>query len=199
MHKITNDLARALSLALDAHSTQMRKGSGTPYISHPLAVAAIAIEFGADEEQAKAALMHDTVEDGGQLYLERIHNEFGARVAAIVLGCTDCVGDTTGSKPPWLARKKNYLAHLESARHDVLLVCASDKLHNARSIVSDLQVTGLAVFDRFSATQEQTLWYYSSLADIFTRRDVAIAPSLNRAVLQMQALTSKLQGQKKSH
>jgi (p)ppGpp synthase/HD superfamily hydrolase len=199
MHKITNDLARALSLALDAHSHQARKGTNTAYISHPLAVAAIAIEFGADEEQAKAALMHDAVEDGGQLYLDRIRREFGGRVTAIVLGCTDCVGDTTGKKPPWLTRKKNYLAHLESASYDVLLVCASDKLHNARSIVSDLQETGLAVFDRFSATQDQTLWYYGALVEIFMRRDVCIAPALNRLVLQMNALSSALQGQKKSH
>jgi hypothetical protein len=45
-----------------------------------------------------------------------------------------------------------------------------DKLHNARAIVSDFRLVGAAVFDRFTATREQTIWYYRRLARIFAHR-----------------------------
>ena len=51
-----------------------------------------------------------------------------------------------------------------------LLVSACDKLHNARSIVADIRTIGEEVFDRFSATHEQTIWYYRRLAGVFKRQ-----------------------------
>jgi GTP pyrophosphokinase len=52
----------------------------------------------------------------------------------------------------------------------VLIVSACDKLHNLRSITEDLRHSGGAVFDRFSATPEQTIWYFRSLTEVFARR-----------------------------
>ena len=46
----------ALQYAAEAHRDQVRKGSGIPYVSHLLAVSAIALENGADEDEAIAAL-----------------------------------------------------------------------------------------------------------------------------------------------
>jgi (p)ppGpp synthase/HD superfamily hydrolase len=78
---------RALVLASELHRTQTRKESGTPYVAHLLSVAALAIEHGADEDQAIAALLHDAVEDQGGLPTgERIRGLFGDRVAELVLG-----------------------------------------------------------------------------------------------------------------
>ena len=57
---ITPRFSRALSLAIEAHDGDFRKGTTIPYISHPLAVASIAMEYGADEDQAIAALLHDS-------------------------------------------------------------------------------------------------------------------------------------------
>ena len=59
--------AEAVEFATVMHDGQVRKGSGVPYISHPLAVAAIALQHGADEDQAIAALLHDVPEDCGGL------------------------------------------------------------------------------------------------------------------------------------
>jgi hypothetical protein len=73
------------------------------------------------------------------------------------------------AKPPWLERKTAYLDHLGvlvADGHPAALVSLCDKLHNARSIVadaSDPDGPGPAVFDRFTATAEQTAWYYRSL------------------------------------
>ena len=43
--------------------------------------------------------------------------------------------------------------------YSTLLVSASDKLHNARSIVRDLRVIGDQVWGRFSVSKQETLWY----------------------------------------
>ena len=186
---LTNRLSQALALAIEAHDGQLRKETTIPYIAHPMAVASIALEYGADEDQAMAALLHDAVEDGGAKYAKIIRSKFGDRVADIVNGCTDGVPDNNGIKPPWKQRKESYIAHLKSASDDVLLVSGSDKLHNARAIVSDLQNIGNRVFDRFSSSKEQTLWYYQSLADIFKTRNTPTAKALSETVAQMHALS----------
>lgn len=184
---LTQRFALGLELALRAHDGQVRKGTSIPYIAHPMAVASIALEYGADEDQAIAALLHDAVEDGGAEYEHEIRERFGSRVADIVMGCTDGVPDAAGQKPPWRQRKAKYLAHLAQADAQTLLVSGSDKLHNARAILADLHTVGEAVFDRFTASKEETLWYYTSLAAIFSRRDVPVAAALADTVSQMRA------------
>jgi (p)ppGpp synthase/HD superfamily hydrolase len=186
---LTERLSKALALAIEAHDGQLRKETTIPYIAHPMAVAAIALEYGADEDQAMAALLHDAVEDGGAKYAEIIRSKFGDRVANIVDGCTDGIPDKKGNKLDWKPRKEAYIAHLKSASDDVLLVSGSDKLHNARAIVSDLQNIGLGVFDRFSSSKADTLWYYQSLADIFKSRNTPTSKALGETVAQMHALS----------
>ena len=187
---LTDRIAQALAMAVLAHDGQTRKGTAIPYIAHPMAVASIALEHGADEEQAMAALLHDAVEDGGAHYAQRIREVFGQRVADIVLGCTDGVPDAAGHKPPWQERKLRYIAHLQQASDDVLLVSGSDKLHNARAIVEDLLRIGPAVFERFTASKEETLWYYESLAKVFTERGTPMARALQNKVRRMRELAA---------
>ena len=182
-------LPTALAIALDAHKTQIRKGTSIPYISHPMAVASIALEFGATEDQAIAALLHDAIEDGGASYAHSIEALFGTYVLTLVQDCTDGIPDQSGEKALWIDRKTAYLEHLQEASDEVLLVSCSDKLHNARAIVSDLITEGPSVFNRFSATTEQTLWYYRQLATIFTNRKTPPAKALESAVSQMEALS----------
>ena len=184
---LTQRFAQGLELAVRAHDGQVRKGTSIPYIAHPMGVASIALEYGADEDQAIAALLHDAVEDGGTHFEQEIRERFGARVADMVMGCTDGVPDAAGQKPPWKQRKEKYLAHLAQADTQTLLVSGSDKLHNARAILADLHTVGEAVFDRFTASKEETLWYYTSLAAIFSRRSVPVAAALADTVSQMRA------------
>lgn len=161
--------AEAVMVAADAHAGQVRKGTSIPYIVHPLAVSALVVEFGGDEDQAIAGLLHDVVEDCGVSLLD-LADRFGTRVAAIVEGCTDGAPDERGIKAPWRERKQRYLVHLEEEFQETLLVSACDKLHNARAIVSDVRLLGDAVFDRFAAPRDQVIWYYRSLAGVFQRR-----------------------------
>ena len=66
----------------------------------------------------------------------------------------------------------------------------SDKLHNARAIVEDLLNVGHSVFDRFTATPDQTIWYYESLSKIFTERGIRIAKPLADTVRRMKQLAN---------
>jgi (p)ppGpp synthase/HD superfamily hydrolase len=186
-----HSLSKALAIAMQAHAGQVRKGTNIPYISHPMAVCGLAMEYGADEEQAMAALLHDAVEDGGIKYADIIGRELGERVLALVQGCTDGVPDANGVKPEWMPRKLAYLAHLRHAPDDVLMVSGADKLHNARAIVIDLEAIGTEVYDRFTASMDDTLWYYQSLAEIFTERQVPMAAALQREVALMYRLSHK--------
>src|SRR5688572_33316507 len=90
---------QALHYAVLIHAGQIRKGTEIPYVAHVLGVASIALEYGANEDEAIAALLHDAVEDGGGVdRLEDIRSRFGENVAAIVAACTDAY---VVPKPPW--------------------------------------------------------------------------------------------------
>ena len=180
-------LADATAFALQIHSRQTRKGSNMPYISHLLSVAGLVLEHGGDEEQAIAALLHDAVEDQGAHQATTIADRFGDRVTAIVIGCTDA---DTLPKPPWQPRKEAYIAHLEHATADILLVSCADKLHNARAICTDLRTIGSAVYDRFTGGRDGTLWYYETLSKVFTRLlPGPLSAELAQAVCQMRTLS----------
>jgi (p)ppGpp synthase/HD superfamily hydrolase len=184
---LTTRFDEALVLAAELHRTQTRKATNVPYVAHVLAVAALALEHGADEDQAIAALLHDAVEDqGGMATAARIRARFGPRVHDLVLALTDA---TVVPKPPWRARKETYLTHLRTAPADVLLVSACDKVHNARAIVADHAEHGAALWQRFSGGRDGTLWYYRELAAIFRSRGPArLAALLDELATTMQRL-----------
>ena len=78
---------KALIFAAKAHHGKYRKGSGLPYIVHPIAVAALAHERGWPEHVVVACLLHDTVEDTATT-IEDVRAEFGEKVARIVAALT---------------------------------------------------------------------------------------------------------------
>jgi (p)ppGpp synthase/HD superfamily hydrolase len=185
---------RALAWASLLHRAQQRKGSEVPYVAHLLATAAIAVEHGASEDEAIAALLHDAIEDqavsfGGAPELRAaIRERFGETVLAIVEACTDA---DTMPKPPWKERKVAYLARLAQAGPPVLLVSCADKLHNVRSTVADLAATTdpEAYWKKFNGGRDGTLWYYRSLARIFLERFPGrLSEELARAVLELTVL-----------
>ena len=183
---LTDRFDEALAYASRAHRAQIRKGSGIPYVSHLLGVASLALELGADEDQAIAALLHDAVEDqGGAERLADIRARFGDRVAEIVADCTDT---DVEPKPPWQARKEAYVASLADKPPHSLLVSLADKLHNAGAILTDLTAHGPSVWGRFTGGREGSLWYYKALSEAFEARLPGPAANrLARLVKDMQA------------
>ncbi|MCW8088030.1 HD domain-containing protein [Sabulicella glaciei] len=181
-------LSEASTLAFRLHAEQHRKSTTIPYIAHLMAVSALVLEHGGDQEQAVAALLHDAIEDCGPEHEGEIAARFGPRVAAIVRACTDA---DTFPKPPWRARKEAYIAHLAKVEDDALLVSACDKLHNARAIVADLRALGPDMMERFTGGLEGTMWYYGALLEAFAARLGAghrLVADLAQEVQQMQAL-----------
>jgi (p)ppGpp synthase/HD superfamily hydrolase len=178
---------QALEYASVIHSGQFRKSTGIPYISHLLGVASIALEYGADEKEAIAALLHDAGEDaGGAGRVADIHVRFGDKVAKIVEGCSDTL---IKEKPEWRQRKATYVAHLESADASTILVSASDKLHNARAILRDLRRDGDAIFDRFNGKKDGTLRYYRALVTAFEKHgENELLAELDRVVSEIETL-----------
>jgi GTP pyrophosphokinase len=182
-------LHAALDYAADAHQAQARKGGTIPYLSHVLGVSSLVIEYGGDEDQAIAGLLHDVLEDCGAHHADPIRKRFGERVLNMVEACTDGTPDASGQKAPWQERKQAYLEHLAAVAQDALLVSACDKLHNARAIAGDL-ASGHDVFARFKGGRDGTLWYYQSLLAIFEDRlgrDAPLAVELRWTIGRMLA------------
>lgn len=183
----------AVAYAADAHAGQVRKGTAIPYIEHPLGVASLVIKFGGSEDQAIAALLHDVVEDCDPVYGEKIQEVFGSRVASIVAQLTDGVKDENGAKPDWRARKVKHLAALRDASPDVLLVMACDKIHNARSLRSELPLRGLNAYAKFRGGIDGTFWYLKSCADLAGGTPAGVV--LSSLVYEIGQITSALLSQ----
>lgn len=178
----------ALVYATQLHANQVRKGSGVPYISHLLSVAALVLEDGGDEDQAIAALLHDAIEDqGGTKTREEIRQRFGEKVVSIVDGCTE---DETLPKPPWKERKLNYLEKMRFASSEIRRVALADKLHNARSIVADWEQEGEKVWHRFKGGKEGTLWFYRSFLEIYQQKvSNSFTQELARLISRLEVTT----------
>ncbi len=177
----------ALLYTTRLHRDQKRKGTNTPYVNHLLAVTAIVGESGGTENEVVAALLHDAPEDqGGKERLEDIRTRFGETVAEIVDGCTDTYEEP---KPAWRPRKEAYVERMSSEPASIQLVSAADKLHNARSILSDLRDIGEDLWDRFTGGKEGTLWYYRALVGSYTAKQASpVVEELDRVVREIEAL-----------
>ena len=174
------------------HAGQIRKETDIPYLAHLLGVASIALEYGATENEAIGALLHDAGEDaGGRGRIEDIRQRFGDPVADIVQGCTD---SEVVPKPEWRKRKEDYIAHLPKASRSVRLVSASDKLNNARAILRDYRTHGEKVWSRFTGKKQGTLWYYRELVTAFAKAEKKAKKSelvaeLDRVVSEIEMLS----------
>ena len=197
MKKAGSRLCRAIAMAEEVHEGVTRKGTDIPYLAHVVGVSALVMEFGGNEDETIAGLLHDTIEDGGNptAIRARILEEFGPRVLQIVEAMTDAAPEAGEVKPPWRERKEAYIAHLsETDDAGVHRVCMADKLYNLRATNSDLAEIGDAVWDRFKAGAEGQAWYYAELGRAFaagplggSAQQVAYASEVRRLV---QAVTA---------
>ena len=181
-------LVEGVAFAAQLHATQFRRGSKTPYLSHLLAVAALVMEDGGSEDEVIAALLHDSIEDQGDRYVggrpalrNHIGKEFGRVVLDIVNACTDDDGYDKGSyltpeaeKIAWRRRKQEYLDHLqEVSDHRVLRVSCADKLHNARTLLTDHRELGDSLWERFTTkSRTDQMWVYQNLCDVYLTKGV---------------------------
>jgi (p)ppGpp synthase/HD superfamily hydrolase len=185
---LTTRFDEAVAYAAALHATQIRKGTRVPYIAHLLGVASLVLEADGDEDMTIGGLLHDAAEDqGGEVRLHDIKARFGTAVAGYVRACSDYLGTDPSQKPPWRPRKEMYLKQLRTEGVKTVTVSMADKVHNARSIITDLH-NGIWVFDKFKATPDDTIWYYTSCLEIARAKDVspALVTPLERAVQGMR-------------
>lgn len=189
---LTGRFAEAVRWASHLHADQARKGTRIAYVSHLLAVSSLVLEDGGTEEEAIAGVLHDAIEDCHIAEAE-IRARFGGPVARIVVACSDDLGGPRDERD-WRARKEAYLAHLEKTDlpAGTLRVSAADKLHNARSILSDLREHGPSVWDRFHADADAQRWYYGEVARVLeAHHDSVLTRELRRTVDDLTAEIDK--------
>jgi (p)ppGpp synthase/HD superfamily hydrolase len=162
-----NQIEEAIEIAAEAHQGQYRKGTDTPYITHPYAVGLILMEAGCPAAMIVAGILHDTVEDT-DLTLESIQERFGEHVADIVDGCSE------NKALRWRARKTERIEALRTASPEVCTVTCADKLHNLRTIISEYDVIGDAIWERFHGSVDDQEWYYRSILNAISERDASL-------------------------
>lgn len=128
----TAQLLKALEFAAARHRDQRRKDAeASPYINHPIALAALLAHTGGVEDLVvlQAAILHDTIEDTETTY-EELLALFGKEVADVVLECTD---DKTLEKHERKQRQVDRAPHKSRA---AALVKLADKTCNLRDIAA---------------------------------------------------------------
>ena len=126
-------IRQAYEFARDQHGAQLRK-DGSPFVTHPLAVAQIvAEELHLDSESIEAALLHDTIEDTAATH-EQLAKMFSPTVADLVEGVSKLtrVHYTSKEEEQMENLRKMLMAMSKDIR--VILIKISDRLHNMRTM-----------------------------------------------------------------
>ena len=184
---LTDRLAQAVDLATELHGRQ-RKKTGAPVLSHLLEVCGYTLRGGGDEDQAIAALLHDSAEkSGGRATLARIEQTFGQKVGKIVLDCTDSFDGE--ARPKWINVKE---MQVERFRREALpescLVYAADKLSNSREIERRLRAEGPQIWSEYGGGRDGHLWYFRAMHTVF----VEIA-GMNPIVAELHECLTRLE------
>jgi len=148
---------KAYNFAVDVHKNQKRL-SGDPYISHPIAVAAILCDLKVDTATITTALLHDTIEDTEATYSE-VNKLFGKEIADLVEGVTKISRLEDKSKEYSVAENFRKLILATSKDIRVLLVKLADRLHNMRTI------SNITNPDKRLRIAKETMEIYSPLAE----------------------------------
>ena len=123
-------IKRAYDVAAYWHRGQQLK-SGDAYIAHPLAVAAVLAEIGADDQTLCAALLHDTLE-GTSYTLVALREEFGAEVADLVAGVMALDAAPDGEIALSGTGSANTAA--DSCDTRIIVIKLADRLHSMRTL-----------------------------------------------------------------
>lgn len=151
-----NLINKAFNLAYDAHINQKR-GSGEPYITHPVAVACKLANLHLDHETIMAGLLHDVVEDTPVTKVE-LENKFGTTVSNLVAGVTKLDKlQFNNYKDAQVANiRKMVLAMVQDIR--VILIKLADRTHN-------MQTLGGLRLDKRQRIAKETLEIYAPIAN----------------------------------
>ena len=152
----TKLIMKAYNLAAEKHKDQKR-GSGEPYIIHPLNVAYILASIGMDDNTLCAALLHDVVEDT-DVTQKDLTDLFGQEISDMVAGVTklSTIQFATLEETQVENYRRMFLAMGKDIR--VILIKLADRLHNMRTLKYLKR-------ERQIANAKETLELYAPLAN----------------------------------
>lgn len=204
-------LPRALALAAEVHQGQTRADGTTAYLSHPIAVAALVLRFGGDEDQAAAALVHDAIGDP-RGSITALTAALGPEVARIAHGFADppeaetaaaAAAAANGGVPapirsaasaafdPWRATREAYLGKLRTLDERTLLVVACEELHEGDDLLLDIRARGAAAWKRFPVHSMVVFWYFREVLAIVNSK--ITDPRYRLCVTEYAAMVKGLQ------
>ena len=170
-----NLLEKALMFAAIAHSGQTRKGEpDKPYIVHPIAVAQILMEYGADNNVIAAGYLHDVAEDTN-FSINDIRKHFGNDIADLV----ECATEPDKSKS-WEERKIHTIDTIRDLSLRKKLVIIADKINNAENLKRTFDKKGFKDFSTFKRGEEKQEWYYRNVYKSLLENEDKENPLLKR-------------------
>jgi RelA/SpoT family (p)ppGpp synthetase len=158
-------IERAFALGMKLHEHQQRK-SGDPYFIHPIAVALMLSELGADADTLIAALLHDTVEDT-PLTIPEVERQFSGSVASLIDGVTKLSADDFSMFPDLNEQIETLRKMFTLMQKDIriMLIKLTDRLHN-------MQTAEYLAQERQKLIAEETQEVYVKIADKLSMRDL---------------------------
>jgi|APHig6443717817_1056837.scaffolds.fasta_scaffold00340_8 (p)ppGpp synthase/HD superfamily hydrolase len=185
-------IQKAITYAADAHSSQIRKTSGKPYVSHPFEVGMILTYMGCPTNTICAGLLHDTIEDTNTTR-EDLLELFNEEIAEFV------ASDSENKKLSWEERKQQTIDSIDVISEEVLWIILADKLSNLRSLDQDLQLLKEEIWNVFRRGREQQKWYHESIlaklkgrirelpnsGDIFGKRKIEVLEEYESLIIKV--------------
>ena len=161
VQKNNNVIERALLFSTMAHMGQVRKNQpDKPYIIHPIGVAEILIQYGADNNVIAAGLLHDVVEES-KYTLKDIKREFGEDVAHLVEVASEPERKQSDEErnKNWEDRKQQKIDKTRKLNLREKLVLTADKIDNIENLLRDFKEKHNKDFSAFRIGKEKQEWY----------------------------------------
>ena len=166
---------RAKAFAIKAHMGQVRKSEpDKPMIMHPISVGNLLEEYGYNDGIIAAGYLHDVVEDT-KYTIEDIQNEFGEKVANLVMGASE--PDKTLS---WEERKEHTIKETKTLPLANKLVICADKINNLEDMMLKFERNGKKDFSAFKRGEEQQKWYFTNVYESIIYNEDANLPIFKR-------------------
>ena len=197
--EISSMVPRAFERAAILHRNQIRKGSGYPFIIHPIRVYFILVHFTDDEHTLVAGILHDNQEDIPQetYSKEDLKREFGEIVSRTVEGASEKKDpkDSRETKiASWGKRKRDHLKKLENEDERTLMVVCADKIDNLRDLIEGYQREGEKHWERFNAPGKKIMWYFrANFTLLQAKLDNPIVAQLGRFLREAEELVGNKQ------
>lgn len=156
---------KAYQFAAKAHKGMKRKGTGIPYITHPMEVAYYALLLSQRSDVVAAAVLHDVVEDT-KYTLKDICALFGEKIANMVASESENKREDMPKAESWHIRKAEFLEHLTEAPIETKMITLADKLANVKAMKRDWEAIGDELWNRFNVKDpKQHAWYHFSVLE----------------------------------